>query len=57
VDTARKGALFGGYLKLLPLFIFMLPGVVAYAIAQRKTQIYSLSLWNGETGNTTRHCL
>ena len=33
-DTARKGGLFGGYMKLLPMFIFMMPGVVAYAIAQ-----------------------
>jgi solute:Na+ symporter, SSS family len=33
-DHARRGALFAGYLKLLPLFIFVLPGVIAYALVQ-----------------------
>jgi SSS family solute:Na+ symporter len=30
--TARKGAMFATFLKLLPLFIFALPGVIAYAL-------------------------
>ncbi|HJU68794.1 MAG TPA: sodium:solute symporter [Gemmatimonadaceae bacterium] len=34
-DDARRGAIFAGYLKLLPLFIFVIPGLVAYALAQR----------------------
>jgi SSS family solute:Na+ symporter len=34
-DQARRGTLFGGYLKLLPLFIFVIPGVIAYALSQR----------------------
>ena len=34
-DDARRGTIFAGYLKLLPLFIFVIPGVVAYALAQR----------------------
>jgi SSS family solute:Na+ symporter len=29
---ARRGTIFGGFLKLLPLFIFVLPGVVAQAL-------------------------
>ena len=41
-DTARKGALFGGYLKLLPLFIFMMPGVVAFALAEKIQNSYLL---------------
>ncbi len=32
---ARRGTLFAGYLKLLPLFIFVIPGVIAYALSQR----------------------
>lgn len=40
IETARKGTLFGGYLKLLPLFIFMLPGVVAYALAQNNPDFF-----------------
>lgn len=34
-DEARRGSIFGGYLKLLPLFIFVVPGLVAYALAQQ----------------------
>jgi SSS family solute:Na+ symporter len=34
-DNARRGTIFAGYLKLLPLFIFVLPGVIAYALSQR----------------------
>ncbi len=29
---AQRGAIFAGYLKLLPLFLFVVPGAVAYAI-------------------------
>ncbi len=31
---ARLGTIFGGFLKLLPLFLFVLPGVIALALAQ-----------------------
>jgi SSS family solute:Na+ symporter len=34
-DNARKGTIFAGYLKMLPLFIFVLPGIVAYALVQQ----------------------
>jgi len=34
IDNARRGTIFGGYLKLLPLFIFVIPGVIAYALTQ-----------------------
>ncbi len=34
IDQARGGAIFAGFLKLLPLFIFVIPGVVAYGLAQ-----------------------
>lgn len=32
VDDARRGAIFAGFLKLLPLFIFVLPGMLAAAL-------------------------
>ncbi len=32
VDDARRGTILGGYLKLLPLFIFVIPGLVAAAL-------------------------
>ncbi|MGH8242696.1 MAG: sodium:solute symporter [Steroidobacteraceae bacterium] len=31
---ARRGAIFAGFVKQAPLFIFVLPGVIAYALAQ-----------------------
>jgi len=34
ITSARKGAFFGGFLKLLPLFIFVIPGLIAYALVQ-----------------------
>ncbi|WP_022835526.1 sodium:solute symporter [Salisaeta longa] len=34
-DHARRGSMFAGYLKLLPVFIFVLPGIVAYALQQQ----------------------
>ncbi|MBN2349491.1 MAG: sodium:solute symporter [Bacteroidales bacterium] len=32
---ARRGAIFGAYLKLLPVFIFLIPGMIAFALAQQ----------------------
>jgi solute:Na+ symporter, SSS family len=34
IDNARRGTIFGGYLKLLPLFIFVIPGVIAYSLVE-----------------------
>ncbi|MCR4764906.1 MAG: sodium:solute symporter [Bacteroidaceae bacterium] len=31
-QEARRGTIFGAYLKLLPVFIFLIPGMIAYAI-------------------------
>ncbi len=42
VNNARKGALFAGYLKLLPVFIFFIPGVIAYALLQKGAINFSL---------------
>lgn len=42
VSNARKGALFAGYLKLLPVFLFFIPGVIAYAFLQNGMIEFSL---------------
>ena len=34
-EQARRGTIFAGFLKLLPLFIFVIPGVIAYALSQQ----------------------
>ena len=31
---ARRGTIFPAYLKLLPFFIFLIPGVIAYSLAK-----------------------
>ena len=33
ISEARKGTIFGGFLKLLPLFLFVIPGVIAYSLS------------------------
>jgi|WetSurMetagenome_2_1015567.scaffolds.fasta_scaffold12625_3 solute:Na+ symporter, SSS family len=35
INESRRGTIFAGYLKLLPLFLFVIPGVIAYALTQR----------------------
>lgn len=35
IKIGRRGAIFGAYLKLLPIFIFLIPGIIAYALAQK----------------------
>ncbi|MEH6511666.1 MAG: sodium:solute symporter [Maribacter arcticus] len=42
INNARKGALFAGYLKLLPVFIFFIPGVIAYALLQEGAIDFSM---------------
>jgi solute:Na+ symporter, SSS family len=34
IDDARRGSIFGGFLKLLPLFLFVIPGVVAAGLVK-----------------------
>ncbi|MDR2840106.1 MAG: sodium:solute symporter [Paludibacter sp.] len=46
-QQARRGAIFGAYLKLLPVFLFLIPGMIAYAIHQ-KTGSFLPLLANGE---------
>lgn len=35
MTQSRRGAIFGAYLKLTPVFIFLVPGMIAYALNQR----------------------
>ncbi len=35
INQARKGTIFAGYLKLLPVFIFLVPGMIAFAMNQQ----------------------
>ncbi len=35
LQIARRGTLFGAYLKITPVFLFIVPGMIAYALAQK----------------------
>lgn len=35
IQQGRRGTIFGGFLKLLPVFLFLVPGVVALALKNR----------------------
>ncbi len=43
-DNARRGTIFGGLLKVLPLFIFVLPGLIACVLAEQGR----LTITNGD---------
>lgn len=36
---ARRGTIFGAYLKLLPVFLFLIPGMIAFALSTRGIEI------------------
>ncbi len=35
ITQARRGAIFGAYLKLTPVFIFLIPGMIAFALNEK----------------------
>ncbi len=49
LDNARKGTIFAGYLKLLPMFIFVLPGVIAYALSTGPEPMLSFPQVDGQS--------
>jgi solute:Na+ symporter, SSS family len=50
VTEARRGSIFAGLLKLLPVFIFIIPGMIAFALA-RTGQYPALSQMVDANGN------
>lgn len=48
IDQARKGTIFAAYLKMLPLFIFVVPGLIAYALSVKEGANFSFPQENGE---------
>lgn len=35
LKIARRGTIFGAYLKITPVFLFIIPGMIAYALSQK----------------------
>jgi SSS family solute:Na+ symporter len=53
---ARRGTIFGAYLKLTPVFIFLIPGMIAFAMTQKidpETQLPLLNLGNSDAAFST----
>ena len=42
ITIGRRGAIFGAYLKLLPILIFLVPGIIAYALTIQNPETYSV---------------
>ena len=40
ITIARRGAIFGAYLKLLPILIFLVPGIIAFALTLQQPDIF-----------------
>ena len=40
IKIGRRGAIFGAYLKILPIFIFLIPGIIAFALAKQGVLSY-----------------
>lgn len=43
IEIGRRGAIFGAYLKILPVFIFLLPGIIAYGLKLKGVLDYDKS--------------
>jgi solute:Na+ symporter, SSS family len=43
IKIGRRGAIFGAYLKLTPIFIFLIPGVIAFALKKKGLITYEKS--------------
>ena len=42
IKIGRRGAIFGAYLKLLPIFIFLIPGIIAFALSIKDPAVFSI---------------
>jgi SSS family solute:Na+ symporter len=43
IKIGRRGAIFGAYLKLTPIFIFLIPGIIAFALKKKGIITYERS--------------
>ena len=42
IKIGRRGVIFGAYLKLLPIFIFLIPGIIAFALSIKDPNLFSI---------------
>ena len=48
LETARKGALFGGILKITPILIFLIPGMIGWALFDANPEKFKLAVEDGQ---------
>ncbi|OPZ96580.1 MAG: Sodium/glucose cotransporter [Planctomycetes bacterium ADurb.Bin412] len=48
LKNARRGALWGGFLKIWPVFIFLVPGLMGYALHQKGIIAIPMRMVNGQ---------
>jgi SSS family solute:Na+ symporter len=54
-DEARRGTIASAYLKLLPVFIFIVPGMITLGLA-RSGRVAALAGFVDASGNAVRGC-
>ena len=42
IKIGRRGVIFGAYLKLFPIFIFLIPGIIAFALSIKDPNLFSI---------------
>ena len=42
IKIGRRGVIFGAYLKLFPIFIFLVPGIIAFALSIKDPNLFSI---------------
>tara|TARA_A100001011_G_scaffold374269_1_gene434567 strand:- start:8511 stop:10163 length:1653 start_codon:yes stop_codon:yes gene_type:complete len=42
IKIGRRGAIFGAYLKLLPILIFLIPGIIAFALNIQNPEVFAI---------------
>lgn len=42
IKIGRRGAIFGAYLKLMPILIFLIPGIIAFALTIQNPEVFSV---------------
>jgi len=52
--TARRGSIFAGVLKLLPVYLFIVPGMIAFALA-KSGKVPGLDVMVNASGNAIPH--
>ncbi|MCF0165768.1 MAG: sodium/solute symporter [Bacteroidales bacterium] len=50
---ARRGTILGAYFKLLPVFLFLIPGMIAFALASKNYPGFAQVLGNGDVAFPT----